>query len=87
MQNFPNPFNPSTSIRFELPIMTSVKLQVYDVGGRLIDRLADETFEAGVHHVIWDGKDLKGRDVSSGIYFYQIFTLDYTKTYKMVLVK
>jgi hypothetical protein len=87
MQNFPNPFNPSTSIRFELPITTSVKLQVYDVGGRLIDRLADETFEAGVHHVIWNGKDLKGRDVSSGIYFYQIFTLDYTKTYKMVLVK
>jgi len=40
-----------------------------------------------VHHVIWDGKDLKGRDVSSGIYFYQIFTSDFTKTNKMVLVK
>tara|TARA_B100000949_G_scaffold157562_1_gene138626 strand:- start:209 stop:1420 length:1212 start_codon:yes stop_codon:yes gene_type:complete len=87
MQNFPNPFNPLTSIRFELPTMTYVILQVYDVGGRLIDKLADATFEPGVHHVIWDGKDLKDRDVSSGIYFYQIFTSDFTKTNKMVLVK
>ena len=87
MQNFPNPFNPLTSIRFELPTMTYVILQVYDVGGRLIDKLVDATFEPGVHHVIWDGKDLKDRDVSSGIYFYQIFTSDFTKTNKMVLVK
>ena len=87
MQNFPNPFNPLTSIRFELPTMTYVILQVYDVNGRLIDKLADATFEPGVHHLIWDGKDLKGHDVSSGIYFYQIFTPDFTKTNKMVLVK
>ena len=86
-QNFPNPFNPSTSIYFELPVSTQVQLQVYDVTGRFIKGLVSGTLKAGVHHAVWDGHDIQGREVSSGIYFYQILTSDFTKTYKMVLVK
>lgn len=70
--NHPNPFNSETILRFSLPRAQQVVLAIYDVNGRLIRRLADGAFEAGIHSVRWDGKDVFGNTVSSGIYIYEV---------------
>lgn len=81
-QNFPNPFNPSTVITYELPVSSDVSLNVYDVTGRLMTRLVNEMQRAGKYEVSFDGKNL-----SSGVYFYQILTDGFADTKRMVLVK
>jgi hypothetical protein len=86
-QNVPNPFNPSTEIRFETPSAGAVSLAVYDVEGRLIKRLADGPMPRGVHHVEWNGDDERGADVSSGVYFYVMRAGERTLTRKMVYLK
>jgi hypothetical protein len=67
-QNQPNPFSPSTSIRFYLPQRDRVSLQVYDVAGRVVRELASGTQDAGHHVVTWDGRDAGGRPAGSGVY-------------------
>jgi hypothetical protein len=79
---FPNPFNPSTSISFDLPRSERVQLRVFDVTGRCVSTLADGEFAAGHHVVTFDG-----RGVSSGVYFYQLVAGDYRNCRKMVLLK
>jgi len=77
-QNSPNPFrgtDRATTIRFELPTVTPVKLQVFDVGGRLVRTLSDQTYEPGHHSLQWDGRDSRGAQVDSGVYFY-VFSTD-----------
>jgi hypothetical protein len=70
LTSYPNPFNPSTSIAFELPAAASVELAIYDLSGRrLRGLLADEHYPAGRHALSWDGRDDAGRALSSGIYF------------------
>ncbi len=70
LPNHPNPFNPSTEIRFELPEATNVNLVIYDSAGRRLRTLLTEAaYEAGVHGVVWDGQDDSGRSLPSGIYF------------------
>ncbi|MBC8367036.1 right-handed parallel beta-helix repeat-containing protein [bacterium] len=70
LPNYPNPFNPRTDIRFELPGAAVVRLSIYDVSGRLVRGFIDgELIDAGRHSVIWDGRDDEGRELSSGIYF------------------
>ena len=86
-QNFPNPFNPNTSLRYELPIATDVVLVVYDILGREVIRLVDEHKEAGYHQVIWQGQDRFGRDLASGVYIYRLVTSQYSRSRKMVLLK
>ncbi|MCC7431849.1 VCBS repeat-containing protein [bacterium] len=86
-QNFPNPFNPTTSINFELPITSKTKITVYDVNGRLVKVLTDKKLNAGYHQTIWDGTDGNGNKVSSGVYLYRMQTENFTKTNKMVLIK
>ena len=86
-QNFPNPFNPNTSLRYELPIATDVVLVVYDILGREVIRLVDEHKEAGYHQVIWQGQDRFGRDLASGVYIYRIVTSQYSRSSKMLLLK
>lgn len=81
-QNFPNPFNPTTSISFSLPKSGVVKLTVYNLLGQEIKTLVNGFKESGVHHVNFNAKDL-----NSGIYIYKIETTDYTQTRKMTLVK
>ncbi len=71
-QSYPNPFNPSTSIRFSLPHAGAVQLLVYDILGRRIRTLIDGYTAAGQHVVRWDGKDNRGITVSSSVYFYQL---------------
>jgi hypothetical protein len=86
-QNFPNPFNPSASIRFDLPERAYVVLKIYDVFGREVRTLMNENRPAGSHLTIWDGTDHAGRKVGSGIYFYKIAANNFIKTMKMVLAK
>ena len=86
-QNFPNPFNPVTTIRYELPKASKVQLRIYNLLGREVIRLVNEDQPAGYHKFIWDGRDRLGKHVSSGIYITRMVTPKYAKTIKMVLLK
>jgi hypothetical protein len=86
-QNHPNPFNPETQIRYDLPVSGHVKLSIYNVLGQRVRILVDEMQDAGHKSVIWDGRDNSGQEVASGIYFYKISAENYRKTKKMVLLK
>ncbi|MCH7938725.1 MAG: choice-of-anchor J domain-containing protein, partial [Candidatus Marinimicrobia bacterium] len=85
--NHPNPFNPGTTIRFDLPEMVDLKLVVYDLRGRSIASLSSGQMPAGYHQVRWNGRDRFGRSVPSGTYIARLITPDYTKSIKMVLLK
>jgi subtilisin-like proprotein convertase family protein len=85
--NYPNPFNPRTTIRFDLPRTLDVSLRVYDVSGRLVRTLVDEVMPAASHDVAWDGLDDGGRHVASGVYYYRLTAGENTTTQKMMLVK
>ncbi len=87
-QNFPNPFNPETTIRFNIPAPGGdVTLRIYDVRGRLITRLVDARNIVGERTVRWDGKDGRGNDVSSGVYFYRLQTGDQFFSRKLILLR
>ena len=85
--NYPNPFNPSTRIEFELPATEQVKLSVFGLDGRRIINLVDGVMPAGRHEVIWTGRDDRGEIVAAGTYFYRLKAGTYTKTFKMTLLK
>jgi len=85
--NFPNPFNPSTTFKFALPQGTEVKLEIYNILGRRVRTVADGYYETGTHRVVWDGKNESGREVASGIYFARFKTADFETSKKMVVVK
>lgn len=85
--NYPNPFNPETQIRFDLPEASVVRLTVYNALGQAVRTLATDAFAAGTHTVAWDGKDSAGRSVSSGTYVYRIEAGAFRDVKKMVLVK
>jgi len=86
--NVPNPFNPMTTIRYDLPTLCRVTLLVYDLSGRLIRTLKHGVVEdAGHREVVWNGTDNSGLTVSSGVYFYCLTAGEYTETRRMVLLK
>ncbi len=86
-QNEPNPFNPSTTIRFRLPRATQVELRVYNVRGELVRTLATGAFPAGEHAVEWDGRTDRGGNVSSGVYYYRLVSDGLTDMKRMTLLK
>jgi flagellar hook assembly protein FlgD len=86
-QNFPNPFNPQTTIAFSVKERGMVYLKIYNVAGQLVRTLANEQFAAGAHKKVWDGRDDAGQAVSSGVYFYKLVAGSFTDTKKMVLLK
>ena len=88
-QNYPNPFNPSTRIGYEVENGTKgrVTVTVYDVTGARVRTLVNEPAQAGLHTVVWDGRNERGMAVGSGIYFYRLSTPAHTLTRKMVLLK
>lgn len=86
-QNFPNPFNPTTTISYSLPEAGEVEVSVFNVLGQKVQILAEGHQEAGTYEVTWDGKDTNGEQVASGVYFYRSQVNDYSKTRKMVLLK
>ena len=86
-QNRPNPFNPATTIAFTMTRAGNVRVEVFDILGRLIRRLYDGPFQAGNHKLIWDGYDKSGRPAPSGIYLYRVRSGDEIRTRKMILMK
>lgn len=86
-QNHPNPFNPSTTIRFELARSGSVTISVYDATGAFVAIVADGRYEAGAHDVRWNGTDAGGARVASGLYFYRLASNGVELTRKMTLLK
>ena len=85
--NFPNPFNPMTTIRFSVPVAQQIQLAVFDLRGQRITTLIDRQVAAGHHTVTWTGRDDHGRQVSSGTYFYRMVAPGKTLTSKMLLLK
>ena len=86
--NYPNPFNPETTISFSVAQTSSfVTIDIYNIKGQKVKALINDKFDAGAHQVVWDGKDNSGKPVSSGIYFYKIKASNYTSTKKMILMK
>jgi hypothetical protein len=83
----PNPFNPTTSVRFELKEKQDVQIHVYDLQGRLVRTLLDESRTAGSHAVVWDGKDGGGRSVASGSYFIRMQAGPYESTTKAIILR
>ncbi len=86
-QNFPNPFNPTTSIKFGLPTKSHVSVKIYNLLGQEIATLVDEELTAGTHTTEWNGRDKSNSEVASGIYFYKLIAGDYVDTKKMMLIK
>jgi hypothetical protein len=85
---YPNPFNPSTKIRFSLPNNEKVRLEIYDMRGRLVNSLIDSEFiSAGSHESSWNGKNNRGEQVASGVYLARITTGNYIQTIKLNLMK
>jgi len=85
--NYPNPFNPTTTIEFSLPTAGQVELSIYNVTGQKVITLIDQVYSAGEYQVVWNGKDARGNSVTSGVYFYKLSTGQYSKTKKMIMVK
>ena len=87
-QNAPNPFNPETVIRYDVPPPGGkVTLTAYDVSGRLVRTLVDGVQSAGQHFVRWDGRNDGGRGMASGIYFCRMTAAGFTEKRKMVLLR
>jgi photosystem II stability/assembly factor-like uncharacterized protein len=86
-QNHPNPFNPSTVIAYALPTRSDVKIEIFNILGRLVTTLVDSNKPAGSHEVIWDGTDLSGKQVATGVYLYRLKAGETVLTRKMLLLK
>lgn len=86
-QNHPNPFNPSTTIEYYLPEKANVRLEIYDISGRLIATLADGEMESGAHAITWNGFDNGGRPVASGIYFSRLAAGKEAISKKMIMLR
>ncbi len=85
--NFPNPFNPSTSIAYSIPINSSVSLKIYSLLGKEIVTLVNEVKTRGEYSVQWDAKNDLGNKVTSGIYLYKLAGRGFSQTKKMILLK
>ena len=87
MQNYPNPFNPSTTIGFQMTSPGYVKVQIFNVKGEKIRTLVSQQYQAGMHHVVWDGTNDAQQLVSNGIYFYRMKFNNTSQTKKLLFVK
>ena len=94
MGNYPNPFNPDTKIRIEMPISANVTIIIRDILGREISRLGNKVYSPGLHSFGWDGKNYSGNNVPSGVYVYEVVATEvstgnqlYRATDKMILMK
>ena len=90
--NFPNPFNASTMIRYDLPSMvrsasTPVQLTIYNLLGHKIRTLIDQQQEPGYHSILWDGRNSRGLSVASGVYFYRISVGEHIRSRRMQLLR
>ena len=83
----PNPFNPKTTLKFTLKDAGKVNLSIYDLQGRLVKVLANQTYAAGEHELVWLGRNDSGREVASGLYLARIQANRYSQTHRLVLVR
>jgi len=86
-QNYPNPFNPTTTLRYDIPENSHVTITIYDMLGRQVKTLINQTQDAGFKSVIWNATNDYGKPVSAGVYLYQIHAGEFVQTKKMVLLK
>jgi hypothetical protein len=86
-QNFPNPFNPATTIQFEIPERTFVNIDIFNLLGQKVKTLLSGIESAGVHTIGWNGKDDQQNPVPSGIYFYKLTADGFSDIKKMILAK
>ena len=87
LKNYPNPFNPETTISFELSKPGKVVLNIYNLKGELVKKLINKQMSNGKHSIVWDGKDNNGKICSSGVYCYKIESNGRVETKKMLLMK
>jgi flagellar hook assembly protein FlgD len=88
LESAPNPFRPSTEIRFRLPRPAHVQLAIYDAAGRLVRTLIDAVLQTGGEHSVqWEGTDASGRRVPPGVYFYRLVTPDFTRARKLTVAR
>jgi hypothetical protein len=88
LTNYPNPFNPETTITFSVPQTSSfVTITIYNIKGQKVKTLVNERLQAGEHSVVWDGRNGNNKSVSSGIYFYKLKAGNFEKSRKMLLMK
>ncbi|MDD4156885.1 MAG: Ig-like domain-containing protein, partial [Candidatus Cloacimonetes bacterium] len=85
--NYPNPFNPTTTISFDLLTPGKVNISIYNIKGQLVKELINDELKNGRHKILWNGQDQFNRSVGSGIYFYKMQTKDYTKVRRMIMIK
>jgi hypothetical protein len=85
--NYPNPFNPNTTIKYSIPQKSNVTLKIYNAKGQLVKTLVNNKQEKGEYQIIWDGIDNNGKKVSSGVYFYQLKAGDFIASKKMITIK
>ncbi|MCF7918560.1 MAG: CotH kinase family protein [Candidatus Cloacimonetes bacterium] len=87
ISNYPNPFNPSTTIRFNITEEAYTELNIYNINGQLVKRLVSDNLKAGNQEMIWDGNNENGNKAASGVYFYNLSSGKYNTSGKMVLLK
>jgi len=87
VSNYPNPFNPVTTISFELKFDSKVDLSIYNIKGQLVKVLINKNLETGNHKIIWDGKDFQNNKLPSGLYLYKLQTDSYSQVKKMIMLK
>ncbi len=87
LEVFPNPFNPATTVAFELPRAGSVQVAVHDLAGRRVRTLVSGHRDAGRHEIVWDGRDAQGMSASSGVYLIRLVTSDQTLSRRALLLK
>jgi len=85
--NYPNPFNPTTTISFSLAEASHVSINIYNMRGQLVKTLVNTELENDFHEIVWSGKDNSGKSTASGVYFYKMKTQNYNSTKKMILMK
>ena len=87
-QNIPNPFNPTTTIKYQVKESGLVRLRIYNVAGQLVKTLVDGHRNSGqLYEATWNGLNNSGQPVASGVYFYKLIATNFTQTKKMILLK
>ena len=87
LHNYPNPFNPITTIEYSIPQDCFINITIYNIKGQKVKQLVNNQITLGKHSIVWKGKDDNNKPVTSGIYLYKLKTDNFEKTKKMILMK
>ncbi len=85
--NYPNPFNPETTIGYQLPAAAQVRLEIYDALGQRVRTLVQQVEPAGYHTAVWDGRDDGGHTLAGGVYLYRLQADEFSQVRKLLLMK